>query len=64
MNKQWIMIHLDKFPTLLLIEEGIFFVFSSSTFIINLFVIFIQIALHFFPSVQLYNKKDRKGFET
>ncbi len=25
-NKQWIMIHRDKTPTLLLIEEGIFFV--------------------------------------
>ncbi|MCC2529485.1 phage holin family protein [Bacillus halotolerans] len=26
-NKQWIMIHRDKTPTLLLIEEGIFFAF-------------------------------------
>ncbi|EXF54397.1 hypothetical protein FE205_02760 [Bacillus subtilis] len=29
MNKQWIMIHRDKPHTLLLIEEGIFFVFSN-----------------------------------
>ncbi|NLS39919.1 hypothetical protein EYH65_05825 [Bacillus subtilis] len=29
MNKQWIMIYRDKTPTLLLIEEGIFFVFSN-----------------------------------
>lgn len=26
-NKQWVMIHRDKTPALLLIEEGIFFAF-------------------------------------